>query len=180
MPSNRTRLIIKTAAATLLLAAATGVLVGGALLWAGWYHIGSTRQHLQLVHTVLEEGMRKSVQHHARDVAVPVLGAPAQLARGAVIYRDHCAQCHGGPGFAQADYGKSMQPVPGPLVAATRRWQPRELYWITRNGIKMSGMPAWEYHLSEEELWAVVAFMQTMPTLTPAAYADATRTRDKP
>lgn len=48
----------------------------------------------------------------------------------------------------------------------------RELYWITRNGIKMSGMPAWQHHLSEAELWAVVAFVRQLPALTPGAYAD--------
>jgi mono/diheme cytochrome c family protein len=55
---------------------------------------------------------------------------------------------------------------------AARAWRARELYWITRNGIKMSGMPAWQHHLSEAELWAVVAFVLQLPELTPAAYAE--------
>ena len=85
-----------------------------------------------------------------------------------------CVQCHGAPGVAQADIGKSMQPVPGPLVDALQRWRPREIYWITRHGIKMSGMPAWEFRLDESQLWDVVAFVQALPDLTPQAYAQAT------
>ncbi|MES2756361.1 MAG: cytochrome c [Pseudomonadota bacterium] len=174
MLANRTRLILKTAAATLLLAAVAGALIGAAVLRSGWYDIGATKQHLQPVHTVLEQGMRDSVRHHARNVVAPDLTSPQLLMRGAALYRDNCAQCHGGPGFAQSDWGKSMQPLPGPLVDATRHWQARELYWITRNGIKMSGMPAWEYHLADGDLWALVAFMQRLPSLTPKAYAEIT------
>jgi mono/diheme cytochrome c family protein len=174
MLAQRTRLILKTAAVTLLLAAVAAALVGTAVLRSGWYHIGATRQHFQIVHTVLEQGMRDSVRHHARAVVVPDLTSPQQVRRGAALYRDNCAQCHGGPGFAQSNWGKSMQPLPGPLVDATRHWSAGELYWITRNGIKMSGMPAWEYHLADADLWALVAFMQRLPALTPKAYDDIT------
>lgn len=174
MASNRTSMMLKTAAATLV---GTG-LVGASALWvvldSGWYHVGSTNQHWQAVHTVLEHGMRKSVQFHARHVkAAPPVGA-AQILRGAGVYRDNCVQCHGAPGVAQQDFGKAMQPVPGPLVDATQRWQATELYWITRNGIKMSGMPAWEFHLPDDDVWAVVAFMQTMPSLSAGNYAAMT------
>jgi mono/diheme cytochrome c family protein len=84
-------------------------------------------------------------------------------------------QCHGAPGVAQGDIGKSMQPLPGPLVDARHHWKPRELYWLTKHGIRMSGMPAWEFRLSEEDLWSVVAFLARLPDLTPQQYAEATR-----
>jgi mono/diheme cytochrome c family protein len=116
--------------------------------------------------------MRKSVQLRAGRLQVPPLGSEQQLARGAACYLQKCAQCHGGPGFAQAEIGRSMQPLPGPLVDASGKWTPAELYWITRNGIKMSGMPAWQHHLREDELWAVVAFVQQLPALTPTAYRE--------
>lgn len=173
MPSNRNRLILKTAAATLVLAGLAAGAAGLVVLRAGWYDTTATSRHLQLTYSVLEQGMRYSVRHHSRDVVVPALGAPQQVARGAQVYGAQCAQCHGGPGFAQAKIGQSMQPLPGPLVDASKRWQPRELYWITRHGIKMSGMPAWEFHLSESDLWAVVAFMQVLPTLSARDYAAA-------
>jgi cytochrome c2 len=63
-----------------------------------------------------------------------------------------------------------MQPVPGPLVDAARRWKPAEMYWIIRHGIKMSGMPAWEYHMAEQDLWATVAFLAELPRMTPRDY----------
>ena len=171
MASNRTRLVLKTVALTLAVAATLAGLAGAIVLKAGWYHIGATKQHWQLVHTLLEQGMRDSVRRHARQVQAPALHQGALIARGAAVYRDHCMLCHGAPGQPQADLAKAMQPVPGPLVNATQRWQPRELYWITRHGIKMSGMPAWEFHLADADLWAVVAFLQKLPELSGPAYA---------
>ena len=64
-----------------------------------------------------------------------------------------------------------MQPVPGPLNDAAARWRPRELYWITRHGIRMSGMPAWGHQLADSDLWAVAAFVAQMPGVSPAAWA---------
>lgn len=176
MPSTRTRLILKTAAATLALAGLAGAIGGFIVLRAGLYDTSATAQHLQPVYSLLEQGMAYSVRNHSSEVQVPPLGAPQQLKQGALVYAAHCAQCHGGPGFAQAKIGQSMQPLPGPLVDASARWQPRELYWITKHGIKMSGMPAWQFHMSESDLWAVVAFMGLLPTLSARDYARITGT----
>jgi len=176
MPSNRQRLILKTIAATLAVTGLAGAAIGGIVLRAGWYDITAISSHWQPVYTLLESGMHYSVRHYARDVVVPTLGEAQQLQRGAALYAANCAQCHGGPGFAQSPIGQSMQPVPGPLIDADKRWAPRELYWITRKGIKMSGMPAWEYHMSEADTWAVVAFMQKLPAMSSRDYAAATNT----
>mgnify|MGYP000618882130 CR=1 FL=1 len=174
MPPKSKRLILKTAAATLVLAGLAAAAAGAIVLRAGWYDTTATSQHLQPVHTLLELGMRYSVRNHASEVRVPPLGAPRQVLRGAAVYAAHCAQCHGGPGSAQAKIAQSMQPLPGPLVDAGAHWQPRELYWITKHGIKMSGMPAWQFHLSDADLWSVVAFMGVLPTLSARDYAQAT------
>jgi mono/diheme cytochrome c family protein len=173
MAEASTRLIVKTAVLTLLAAGTLGA-AAGLLVWrAGWYNIGATTPHLGIVYTGLEQAMRYSVQHHARKVAVPALGE-ADVVRGGIVYRDNCAQCHGGPGVAPNIHGLSMQPAPGPLVDAPMRWQSRELYWITRHGVKMSGMPAWEFRLTDADTWAVVAFMNRMPAMTVADYKTLT------
>lgn len=174
MPVTRTRLILTTAIATLLGAGAVAALAGFIVLRAGWYNVAATTQHFEVVYRTLEQAMRYSARHHAQTVLVPALDSPAQVVRGAALYRDNCEQCHGGPGVAPGAHGMSMQPTPGPLVDASRRWKPHELYWITRHGIKMSGMPAWEYHMSDAELWDTVAFIMQLPRMSAADYRTAT------
>ncbi|MES2685417.1 MAG: c-type cytochrome [Pseudomonadota bacterium] len=164
-------LVLTTVAALLGAALASA----GLVIYHGIYDISATSQHLQPVHALLETTMRQSVRLRARDIAPPPLDDGRRLARGAALFRDHCVQCHGAPGVAQSGFGQSMQPVPGPLVDALQRWRPREIYWITRHGIKMSGMPAWQFRLDDEALWDVVAFVNLLPTLSPQAYAQATR-----
>ena len=173
--SSRRATVIRTIAATLLACGTLGALAGVFVLKSGWYNIGATKQHRQPVYSVLEQGMHESVRHHAGEVKVPqpLAGEAArvQVVAGAGLYRQHCAQCHGAPGVAQDAIGQSMQPIPGPLVDAAKRWHRNELYWITRHGIKMSGMPAWGHHLDEAQLWSVVAFLGQLPTMSAQDYA---------
>jgi mono/diheme cytochrome c family protein len=168
--SNRSRLIRNTALATLALAAAAALGLAALVMKAGWYHVGASQPHLQAVHLLLEQGMRDSVQHHARGLQAPVLGTPERVARGGALYVAHCQACHGGPGVGPERFGMAMQPAPGPLVDAARRWQAQELYWIVRHGIKLTGMPAWDGHLEDEQLWDVVAFLLELPQLAAADY----------
>lgn len=158
--------IVATAAATL-----AGV---AAFIFSGAYNVAATSPHLQPIYTLLETTMRQSVRLRASGVTEPAPGDTERAQRGVACYQSLCVQCHGAPGVAQNDIGKSMQPVPGPLVDALQRWRPRELYWITRHGIKMSGMPAWEHRLDDGQIWDVVAFIEHLPTLSPQAYAAAT------
>lgn len=164
---NRTSItVMLTLAAVLTGAAVTAVVV----VAGGLYDVGATTQHTQPVYSLLETTMKRSVRQRAADIVPPPLSQPGLIARGAACYRDHCVQCHGGPGVAPGPVGMSMQPLPGPLLDASRRWHEREIYWITRHGIRMSGMPAWGMRLSEQELWAVVGFIARMPSLSPAEY----------
>ncbi|MBC7501029.1 MAG: cytochrome c [Herminiimonas sp.] len=157
--------------ATACLIALIGMAAGAVVMKAGWYNVAATDQHWQPVYSLLEKALYESVRARAREIPERPLTAWPMIARGATVYRDNCLQCHGGPGVAQSDFGKSMQPVPGPLVDAAKRWRANEMYWITRHGIKLSGMPAWELHLSDDDMWAVVAFLSRLPELSPQEFS---------
>ncbi len=141
-------------------------LVGGfAFIRGGFYNISALAHHPQPVYSLLGKTMHFSVRARAGGIEVHRLDDLAQIERGGVCCVSHCVQCHGGPGVAQDPIGRSLLPPPGPLVEASRKWRPQDLYWITRNGIKMSGMPSWRFTMAEADLWAVVAFMQRLPAL---------------
>jgi mono/diheme cytochrome c family protein len=163
--------VLLVAAATTAVLAALAAIGGAAVVYLGLYDVAAVTQHWQPTHTLLETAMRRSVKLRARGIAEPPPAEQRVLLRGAGCYRDHCVQCHGAPGVAPAAIGQAMQPVPGPLVDAPQHWRARELYWVTRHGIRMSGMPAWEFRLGEEELWAVVAWVQHLPELSASDYA---------
>jgi mono/diheme cytochrome c family protein/cytochrome c2 len=151
--------------------AAIGV-SGAGFLYSGLYDVSALNQHLPPTYWLLETGMRASVKHHAKDIAVPPLEDARLVARGLAHFREHCVVCHGAPGVAPASFALGLTPVPGNLVQAAREWTPAELFWVTKSGIKMAGMPAWAARLSDDEIWAVVAFLRQLPRLSPAAYQD--------
>ena len=152
-----------------------GAVAALALMYSGWYSVAATEQHVRPTFRALDIGLRRSVEHHARGIAVPPLDAPAQRERGLACFKDHCAQCHGAPGVARAEFAMGLLPVPSSLSQAAHDWLPAELYWITRHGIKMTGMPAWGYRLDDEALWSIVAFLQVLPELGPPQYARLAR-----
>lgn len=160
---------------TMLLGAAglllLGALAGTAVLLSGMLDTSATKQHLRLTHWLLDSGLDYSVRAKSDDIVAPPLDDPKLVEIGFACYRTHCADCHGAPGVAPRAAALGMMPVPTNLAGVAREQSPEWLYYVTRKGIRMTGMPAWEYRFAEESLWATVAFLRTLPTLTAADYA---------
>jgi mono/diheme cytochrome c family protein len=145
---------------------------GGALfVYSGVYNISALEQHTGPVYKLLQYAMRRSVSMRAADIAVPELESRERISSGLVHYRGHCLQCHGAPGVPPQAFAMGLKPMPAILAATAREWNPAELFWVVKHGIKMSGMPAWEYRLSDEQIWDVVAFVEYMQTLSAVEYA---------
>jgi cytochrome c553 len=148
------------------------VAAAGALLfaWTGLYDIGASAGHWALTRWLLEFGMRNSVETHAMKLEAPPLDDDALFYRGLGHYVGGCAPCHGGPGQARNLIVREIVPAPPALVEAVRDWEPEELFWIVKNGIKYTGMPAWPTQERDDEVWAVTAFLLRMPELDPLDY----------
>jgi mono/diheme cytochrome c family protein len=154
-------------AGALLLA---GAAAGAVLLLSGFMTTAATRQHFYVTHRLLEAGLTRSIRAHVEDIKVPRLDDPRLVDVGLACYRDHCAQCHGGPGIAPGPAALGLLPIPASLAQTAREWPPESLYYVTSKGVRMTGMPAWELRLSERSLWATVAFMRTLPQLDAPQY----------
>lgn len=153
---------MRTILATLLACVCLLAIGGAVAVQAGWYNVSAIIQHWQPVYSLTEYTVKKSVQRRAQGIVAPPLGDDMVL-RGREVYRTSCLECHGAPGVAPGDPGKSMQPLPSPPAIVAQRWKPEETYWIIQNGIKMTGMPAWEYRLGEQDIWAIVAYLDRLP-----------------
>ncbi|HWL30386.1 MAG TPA: c-type cytochrome, partial [Burkholderiaceae bacterium] len=119
-----------------------------------------------------ETALRRSVKLRTTGVTPPPLDDAARIANGFKLFQTHCVQCHGAPGAAPEPFALGLRPEPASLVGAAYEWPAADIRWIIQEGIKMSGMPAWKYRLTDEEIWDVVAFMKVLPRLTPQDYRD--------
>ena len=53
-------------------------------------------------------------------------------------------------------------------AASTQALSDGELYWIIKNGIRLTGMPAWGVPGQQDhDSWALVSFIRHLPKLTP-------------
>ena len=87
------------------------------------------------------------------------------MRRGFAHYRDSCLKCHGAPGVAPEPFARGLMPLPNNLAQTALESTPAEMYWVTKNGLKMTAMPAWEFRYPDEDLWAIVAFLRRLPKL---------------
>jgi mono/diheme cytochrome c family protein len=165
-------LMMLLGAASLVLA---GAFIAAFVLLSGVMSTAATKQHLYVTHRILDLGLEQSVAASSEDVVAPPLDSPTQRAQGAACYHEHCASCHGAPGLPPDDAALGMMPVPTSLAHAARQHPPEWLYYVTRKGVRMTGMPAWEYRLSERSLWSTVAFVRTLPRLDPRSYLQAVK-----
>jgi mono/diheme cytochrome c family protein len=157
--------------AAILVAALVVLLSGLAALYAGLYDVAATKPHSPVTSWLLETARTRSIKAHAASIqAPPGLDDPAKVIIGVEHYAAHCAVCHGAPGVPKGDIAHGLYPQPPNLAETAKRYSPGELFWILKNGIKMTGMPAWNDH-SDDELWATVAFVKKLPGMSEEEYA---------
>lgn len=145
-------------------------LAGSAFVYFGVFNVAATREHNAWTYHLLHYAMLRSVKARARQVQVPDLSDAGRIRNGAVLYRQHCLQCHGAPGVEPHELAFGARPAPANLVEAGREWSAAEIYWVAKHGIKMTAMPGWKYRLSEQELWDLTAFVKQLPRISPVEY----------
>jgi len=155
---------------TLSVLAALAVATAGSIVYAGLYDISATAQHLAPTYRILDLALHQAINRHAADIVVPPLDDPEMRRRGLALFKQHCVQCHGAPGVAPEPFALGLKPAAANLAYTAREWSPGAIFWTIQNGIKMTGMPAWKFRMSESDLWATVAFVRTLPSLTPQEY----------
>jgi len=87
----------------------------------------------------------------------------ASIEEGDKLYGIECAMCHGPDGHTPTDSGRWMYPRASDLTSpAVQQYSDRELFWIVKNGIRLSGMPAFGRAESDEHIWNLVHYVRTL------------------
>ncbi len=66
--------------------------------------------------------------------------------------------------------GQGLNPPAPDIAISAANMTAAELFWVTKNGIKMTGMPAWGATHDDDALWPVIALMKKLPDLDAAGY----------
>lgn len=156
----------------LFMMSTAALLAGAAYIYTGIYPMGADVPHNRITHWLLEALREQSIARAVVDIQAPDLNAAELLLLGGPDYNDMCAQCHLKPGRRQSDMSIGLYPSPPNLTlpeVERANSAPRQ-FWIIKHGIKASGMPAWGPTHDDQRIWAMVAFIQKLPSLTPEEY----------
>jgi len=149
-----------------ILAGLCGFLV--ALL--GLVPIKASSGHWPITAWFLHFTMTRSVSTHTLGMKVPALDNPGMVLKGATHYETGCFPCHGNPTNQHPRIASHMTPHPPYLPPIIDQWEPQELFYIVKHGVKFTGMPAWPTQQRDDEVWAMVAFLQKFPELSEQEY----------
>lgn len=170
MEKNRSKLGLGIAIGSLGVLVLLGI-TGLVVVYTGAYNVAATEQHMSVTRWAFDTTLHRSVKQRAADVKPVETVTPAMLAAGASDYKAMCQHCHAGPGVDREKWADGMRPRPPHLAKAAAKWEPGEVYWIIRHGIKMSGMPAFGPTHDDKTLWGIAAFVTELPAMTPERYA---------
>ena len=161
----------------LLLLIVLGVGAVSTIMYSGIVDVAADEPHGDLVYWLLEETRKNSIQKAAQNIEVPDLSDPELLLTGGADYELMCSSCHLKPGQSESDMSLGLYPAPPNLsisheshMHGTDKEMARKNFWVIKHGIKASGMPAWGKTHDDQRIWAMVAFIKRLPTLTPEQY----------
>jgi mono/diheme cytochrome c family protein len=94
----------------------------------------------------------------------------ASIEQGDKLYGTECASCHGLTGRKPTDAGRWMYPRAADLGSPdVQQYSDGELFWIIKNGIRLSGMPAFGRVQPDGHVWSLVHYLRSLAGTGPHA-----------
>jgi len=138
-------------------------------IYSGVYNISARSQHDGLSMWVINTLTENSIKNKADDdIQMPDLEDSSLIRLGFSHYKDMCVGCHGAPGIESL--AKGFYPEPPLLTKTAGEWTPQQLFWIIKNGIKMTAMPAFGVTHNDQMIWGMAAFTKELPKMTADQY----------
>src|SRR3954463_4799493 len=137
----------------------------------GLYPIGADNPPSSLERTLAGRAMDVYADKHKPAGENPVQPTAAALTEGATEYEEHCAFCHGGAKAKISPMRDKFNPPAPQLINRIPHDDDAWLFWVTKHGVRMTGMPTWDGVMSDEEMWKVIAFIKHSDKLPPETAA---------
>jgi len=103
-----------------------------------------------------------------KGIPPPPGNLQVSIEEGDKVYATDCTMCHGSDGHTPTDNGRWMYPRASDLTSReVQDYSDRELFWIVKNGIRLSGMPAFGKVESNEHIWNLVHYVRTLHATGP-------------
>lgn len=150
--------------ALITLSLVSALVIAGALLAISQFNLSAMPEPDQLETYLATKAMHVLVRRSSRK---PISAAPSNLKasteEGDKLFGTECAACHGLDGHKSTDAGRWMYPRAADLTSReVQQYSDRELFWIVKNGVRLSGMPAFGNVEPDEHIWNLVHYVRTL------------------
>jgi thiosulfate dehydrogenase len=151
-----------------------GLLLVAAGAWfyftAGWAPVAVADPPMLFEKKLAHGALNARISKDPHTDPAPVPADEGTYLAGADLYKQNCAVCHGLPGQPQSAIPQGMFPKPPELFHGTGvtddpAW---ETYWKAKNGIRLTGMPAFKGALNDTQLWQVSVLLANADKISPA------------
>ena len=154
---------------------ALAIIIGigaGVFFLGGYFSVGATAEDPGIVNWALIQVRQASISRHATEAPPASFDTPANVQAGARAFLARgCTNCHGGPGVDWAKFSEGLNPDPPDLKDIAKEDEPGHIFWVVRNGIRMTGMPSFaKAGVADDEIWKIVAFVKKLPDVSEADY----------
>jgi mono/diheme cytochrome c family protein len=141
-------------------------------LFGGFYDVAASGQDNGFVAWALQHIRTASIGRHANNVAPSPLDDPALIRAGAHAFLERgCVNCHGAPGMTWAKFSEGLNPAPPDLKDVVGGADPAQLFWVVKNGIRMTAMPSFgATGVPDQEIWSIVGFLKKLPTVSDSDF----------
>lgn len=145
------------------------LVVGLAFALMGFVNMRADNPPSKMESILAGHAMDASVARAAPKLTNPVAADEASLVAGALLYRDHCALCHGDPAHPKSPLADSLNPPPPQFVDEMADMPENQNFYILQHGIRWTAMPGWKNVLTVQQMWQTVTFLSHMNELPSAA-----------
>jgi mono/diheme cytochrome c family protein len=116
-----------------------------------------------------EMAMDASVERSAPKTENPIQPTDDNLMTGAMLYEKNCSLCHGS--VSDKGHISPMSSAFYPRVPQIIRRIPGDpdwhVFWVTKTGIRWTGMPAWGKTMKDDDIWRIITFIKHSDKLSP-------------
>jgi mono/diheme cytochrome c family protein len=146
--------------------------VAGAYFFAGFYNVAASVDDPSIVKWALIQTRSASIARHENDKPPFSVDDPAAIQEGARNFANAgCVNCHGAPGAKWAKFSEGLNPDPPDLKDVAGEASAARIFWVVKNGIRMTGMPSFsKAGFADDQLWHIAAFVKAIPKVSDADY----------
>jgi hypothetical protein len=138
------------------------IAIGFTYAFFGIYNVAASNPKHGITEWFLSSTMDASVKRHSQGIIAPLINNPDMKAAGSGYYSSLCVDCHGGPKVKREIFAAGLNPNPPDLEGAISDWTNPQLFWIVKNGVKMTGMPSFEANFKDNQIWEIVSYLRTL------------------